>query len=115
MSFNRNIPMVIAAGVGVMSGFYIWEPMFKKYQRESKGTWQYEVVQQTRAEEMNRQAEAAVANVNADVATAASTSTTASAEAAAANEPPVPAHGAPAPVDTTAPVTPSSSAESKTA
>ncbi|KAG0376693.1 hypothetical protein BGX24_007340 [Mortierella sp. AD032] len=97
MSFNRNIPMVIAAGVGVMSGFYIWEPMFKKYQRESKGTWQYEVVQQTRVEEMNRQAEAAVANANA------------APPAEAANEPPVPAHGAPAPV------APSSSAESKTA
>jgi len=33
MSLNRNMPLVIAAGVGVMSGFYIWEPMFKKYQR----------------------------------------------------------------------------------
>ncbi|CAO3565858.1 unnamed protein product [Mortierella alpina] len=48
-----------------MSGFYIWEPMFKKYQRESKGTWQYEVVQQTRAEEMNRHAEAALASASA--------------------------------------------------
>ncbi|KAF9119873.1 hypothetical protein BGW39_011854 [Mortierella sp. 14UC] len=94
MSFNRNIPLVIAAGVGVMSGFYIWEPMFKKYQRESKGTWQYEVVQQTRADEMNRQAEAAVANAN--VAAAASTSIT-----------------TPAPVDTTGPV--ALSTESKTA
>ncbi|KAF9968870.1 hypothetical protein BGZ70_000014 [Mortierella alpina] len=62
---NRHIPAIIAAGVGIMSGFYIWEPMFKKYQRESKGTWQYEVVQQTRAEEMNRHAEAAVASVSA--------------------------------------------------
>ncbi|KAF9959716.1 hypothetical protein BGZ72_008963 [Mortierella alpina] len=62
---NRHIPAIIAAGVGIMSGFYIWEPMFKKYQRESKGTWQYEVVQQTRAEEMNRQADAAVASASA--------------------------------------------------
>ncbi|KAF9146989.1 hypothetical protein BG015_011429 [Linnemannia schmuckeri] len=109
MSFNRNIPLVIAAGVGVMSGFYIWEPMFKKYQRESKGTWQYEVVQQTRAEEMNRQAEAAVANAN--VTAAASTSTP---EPASPAVPPVPAQGAPAPVDTSAPVAPSS-AETKSA
>ncbi|KAH7052486.1 hypothetical protein BKA57DRAFT_502655 [Linnemannia elongata] len=108
MSFNRNIPLVIAAGVGVMSGFYIWEPMFKKYQRESKGTWQYEVVQQTRAEEMNRQAEAAVANAN--VATAASTSTSTPGSAS----PVVPAKGAPAPVDTNVPVAPSS-AETKSA
>lgn len=36
MSFNRNIPLVIAAGVGIMSGFYIWEPMFKKYQRQGQ-------------------------------------------------------------------------------
>ncbi|KAF9572273.1 hypothetical protein EC968_010064 [Mortierella alpina] len=62
---NRHIPAIIAAGVGIMSGFYIWEPMFKKYQRESKGTWQYEVVQQTRAEEMNRHAEAAAASTSA--------------------------------------------------
>ncbi|KAG0229458.1 hypothetical protein BGX31_006181 [Mortierella sp. GBA43] len=41
-----------------MSGVYIWQPMFQKYQRESKGTWQYEVVQQTRAEELNRHADA---------------------------------------------------------
>ncbi|KAG0368037.1 hypothetical protein BC939DRAFT_488518 [Gamsiella multidivaricata] len=54
---NRNIPLIVAVGVGVMSGFYIWEPTLKKYQRESKGTWQYEVVQQTRAEEMNRHAD----------------------------------------------------------
>ncbi|KAF9426984.1 hypothetical protein BGZ76_002521 [Entomortierella beljakovae] len=54
---NRNIPLVVAIGVGVMSGFYIWEPSLKKYQRESKGTWQYEVVQQTRAEEMNSHAD----------------------------------------------------------
>ncbi|KAF9911436.1 hypothetical protein EC991_003692 [Linnemannia zychae] len=107
MSFNRNIPLVIAAGVGVMSGFYIWEPMFKKYQRESKGTWQYEVVQQTRAEEMNRQAEAAVANAN--VAAAASTSTTTTPTAV---EPPVPAHGTPAPIDTTGPVAPSTESKS---
>ncbi|KAF8939640.1 hypothetical protein EDD21DRAFT_444153 [Dissophora ornata] len=55
---NRNIPLVVAVGVGVLSGFYIWEPSLKKYQRESKGTWQYEVVQQTRAEEMNQHADA---------------------------------------------------------
>ncbi|KAF9335588.1 hypothetical protein BGZ91_010443 [Linnemannia elongata] len=109
MSFNRNIPLVIAAGVGVMSGFYIWEPMFKKYQRESKGTWQYEVVQQTRAEEMNRQAEAAVANANVAAAASTSTSTPGSASPAV---PSVPAKGAPAPVDTNVPVVPSS-AETK--
>ncbi|KAG0292564.1 hypothetical protein BGZ96_003987 [Linnemannia gamsii] len=111
MSFNRNIPLVIAAGVGVMSGFYIWEPMFKKYQRESKGTWQYEVVQQTRAEEMNRHAEAAVANANGAAAASTSTPTTGSASPAV---PPVPAQGAPALVGTTTQVAPSS-AESKSA
>ncbi|KAF8939140.1 hypothetical protein BGZ47_008283 [Haplosporangium gracile] len=109
MSFNRNIPLVIAAGVGVMSGFYIWEPMFKKYQRESKGTWQYEVVQQTRVEEMNRQAEAAVANAN--VAAAASTSAPEPASPAVLS---VPAQSAPAPVETSVPVAPSST-ETKSA
>ncbi|KAF9541048.1 hypothetical protein EC957_003436 [Mortierella hygrophila] len=109
MSFNRNIPLVIAAGVGVMSGFYIWEPMFKKYQRESKGTWQYEVVQQTRAEEMNRHADAVVANANAAAAASTSTSTPGSTSPVV---PPVPAQAAPAPVDTTVPVTPSA-AETK--
>ncbi|KAF9349263.1 hypothetical protein BGX26_012416 [Mortierella sp. AD094] len=54
---NRNIPLIVAVGVGVMSGFYIWEPTLKKYQRESKGTWNYEVVQQTRAEELNHHAD----------------------------------------------------------
>ncbi|KAF9100455.1 hypothetical protein BGX27_000401 [Mortierella sp. AM989] len=54
---NRNIPLIVAVGVGVMSGFYIWEPSLKKYQRESKGTWQYEVVQQTRSEELNHHAD----------------------------------------------------------
>ncbi|KAF9425420.1 hypothetical protein BGZ94_007537 [Podila epigama] len=43
--------MVIATGVGVMS--------------ESKGTWQYEVVQQTRAEERNRDADEVAANIAA--------------------------------------------------
>jgi len=54
--------------------------------RESKGTWQYEVVQQTRAEEMNREAEAAVANANAAAATtaAATSSPTATPTAATA-------------------------------
>ncbi|KAG0042505.1 hypothetical protein BGZ83_000389 [Gryganskiella cystojenkinii] len=61
MSFNRNIPLLIAATVGVMSGYYIWEPMFKKYQRESKGTWDYKVVQETRAAEMKNQADAIAA------------------------------------------------------
>ncbi|KAF9289220.1 hypothetical protein BGZ68_009819 [Mortierella alpina] len=74
---NRHIPAIIAAGVGIMSGFYIWEPMFKKYQRESKGTWQYEVVQQTRAEEMNRHAEAAVASASASSPTPAAPTHTA--------------------------------------
>ncbi|KAF9373705.1 hypothetical protein CPB97_000371 [Podila verticillata] len=69
MSFNRNIPLVIAAGVGIMSGFYIWEPMFKKYQRESKGTWQYEVVQQTREEERNRVADAAASSLSNNAST----------------------------------------------
>ncbi|KAF9184229.1 hypothetical protein BGZ51_003474 [Haplosporangium sp. Z 767] len=59
MSFNRNIPLIVAAGIGVMSGFYIWDPMFRKYQKESKGTWQYEVVQQTRTEELKHDADAA--------------------------------------------------------
>ncbi|KAG0241624.1 hypothetical protein BGW41_005640 [Actinomortierella wolfii] len=54
---NRNIPLLVAAGVGVFTGFYIWEPMFKKYERESKGTWNYEIVQQTRAEELKRAAD----------------------------------------------------------
>ncbi|KAG0237169.1 hypothetical protein BGW42_001745 [Actinomortierella wolfii] len=54
---NRNIPLLVAAGVGIFTGFYIWEPMFKKYERESKGTWNYEVVQQTRAEELKRVAD----------------------------------------------------------
>ncbi|KAK3823550.1 MAG: hypothetical protein J3Q66DRAFT_437885 [Benniella sp.] len=58
VDMNRNIPLFVAAGVGVLSGLYIWEPVLKKYQRESKGTWQYEVVQQTRAEELNRHADA---------------------------------------------------------
>ncbi|KAG9066570.1 hypothetical protein KI688_012478 [Linnemannia hyalina] len=111
MSFNRNIPLAIAAGVGVMSGFYIWEPMFKKYQRESKGTWQYEVVQQTRAEEMNRHADAAVANANAAAAASTSISTPGSTSPVV---PPVPAQAAPAPVDATASVAPSS-AETKSA
>ncbi|KAF9933080.1 hypothetical protein FBU30_006581 [Linnemannia zychae] len=69
MSYNRNIPLLVAAGIGVLSGIYIWEPMFKKYQRESKGTWQYEVVQQTRAEELKREADAAAKAVNAANAT----------------------------------------------
>ncbi|KAG0025389.1 hypothetical protein BGZ81_007198 [Podila clonocystis] len=70
MSFNRNIPLVIAAGVGVMSGFYIWEPI------ESKGTWQYEVVQQTREEERNRVADAAASSLAANASTPASTVST---------------------------------------
>ncbi|KAF9157599.1 hypothetical protein DFQ27_004826 [Actinomortierella ambigua] len=58
---NRNIPLIVAVGVGVFTGLYIWEPMFKKYQRESKGTWQYDVVQQTRAEELKHVADQAAA------------------------------------------------------
>ncbi|KAG0036118.1 hypothetical protein BGZ82_004667 [Podila clonocystis] len=70
MSFNRNIPLVIAAGVGVMSGFYIWEPI------ESKGTWQYEIVQQTREEERNRVADAAASSIAANASTPSSTAST---------------------------------------
>ncbi|KAF9918221.1 hypothetical protein BX616_009874 [Lobosporangium transversale] len=54
---NRYIPLAIAVGVGVFSGYYIWEPSLKKYQKESKGTWNYDVVKQTRAEEMNQHAD----------------------------------------------------------
>ncbi|KAF9199099.1 hypothetical protein BGZ49_010821 [Haplosporangium sp. Z 27] len=54
---NRYIPLIVAAGIGVMSGYYIWEPSLRAYQRESKGTWNYEVVQQTRSEELNRHAD----------------------------------------------------------
>ncbi|GJJ73366.1 hypothetical protein EMPS_05724 [Entomortierella parvispora] len=63
MSFNRNIPVIIAATVGVMSGMYVWEPMFKKYQRESKGTWDYKVVQETRAAEMRGDADKTAAAI----------------------------------------------------
>ncbi|KAG0328779.1 hypothetical protein BG000_000309 [Podila horticola] len=83
MSFNRNIPLVIAAGVGVMSGFYIWEPMFKK---ESKGTWQYEVVQQTREEERNRVADAAASSLANNSTPATSTTSPASTPASSAPE-----------------------------
>ncbi|KAG0336851.1 hypothetical protein BG004_007874 [Podila humilis] len=93
-TFNRYVPMIIATGVGVMSGFYIWEPMFKRYDRqvdraESKGTWNYEVVQQTRSEERTRDADAvasniAASNVNTSSDLSASVSAPASAPASAA-------------------------------
>ncbi|KAF9993239.1 hypothetical protein BGZ80_002262 [Entomortierella chlamydospora] len=72
---NRSIPLIVAIGVGVMSGFYIWEPVLKKYQRESKGTWNYEVVQQTRAEELNHHANA-VAEATGATTTQTTTATT---------------------------------------
>ncbi|KAF9175435.1 hypothetical protein BGX21_003519 [Mortierella sp. AD011] len=75
-SINRNIPLAVAIGVGVMSGFYIWEPVLKKYQRESKGTWSYEVVQQTRAEELNHHANAVAEATGATATPQTTTATT---------------------------------------
>ncbi|KAG0318423.1 hypothetical protein BGZ99_005698 [Dissophora globulifera] len=93
---NRHIPLFVAVGVGIFSGMYIWEPMLKKYQRESQGTWQYDVVQKTRAQELNQHADAV-----AD-ATEGSTQTTPAAVAvpqSSSSTAPVPGT-APAPADT---------------
>ncbi|KAI1313370.1 hypothetical protein EDD11_002680 [Mortierella claussenii] len=104
MSFlNRNAPLLIAIGVGVLSGLYIWEPSLKQYQRESKGTWNYDVVKQTRAEEMNE---------HADQVAGATASTT------HGSSPSTPAAGAPSSAAPTAPVsappsTPAPTLESK--
>ncbi|KAG0248266.1 hypothetical protein BG011_000263 [Mortierella polycephala] len=90
MSFNRYIPLVIATGIGVMSGFYIWNPMFRKYQMESKGTWQYEVVQQTRTEELKRDADTAAAATTAPSSSNFQSTTSPSGTPGSAQTPPAP-------------------------
>ncbi|SAM08715.1 hypothetical protein [Absidia glauca] len=39
MISNRLVPVLIAVGVGIGTGVYVFQPLLKEYEADTKGTW----------------------------------------------------------------------------
>ncbi|KAG2182918.1 hypothetical protein INT44_005899 [Umbelopsis vinacea] len=40
MSFlKRSIPILTATAIGVATGYYVFEPLLRQYERDTNGTW----------------------------------------------------------------------------
>ncbi|KAI8584215.1 hypothetical protein K450DRAFT_276584 [Umbelopsis ramanniana AG] len=40
MSFlKRSVPILTAAAIGVATGYYVFEPLLRQYEKDTKGTW----------------------------------------------------------------------------
>ncbi|ORZ23326.1 hypothetical protein BCR42DRAFT_366964 [Absidia repens] len=39
MISNRLVPVILAIGVGIGTGIYVFQPLLKEYEQDTKGTW----------------------------------------------------------------------------
>ncbi|GAB5592182.1 hypothetical protein Unana1_07082 [Umbelopsis nana] len=40
MSFlQRSVPILTATAIGVATGYYVFEPLLRQYERDTNGTW----------------------------------------------------------------------------
>ncbi|CAO3591044.1 unnamed protein product [Absidia cylindrospora] len=39
MISNRLVPVLLAIGVGIGTGVYVFKPLLKEYEQDTKGTW----------------------------------------------------------------------------
>ncbi|KAI8069142.1 hypothetical protein BC940DRAFT_297990 [Gongronella butleri] len=39
MSLQRVGPILLAIGVGVGTGYYVFQPLLKEYEQDTQGTW----------------------------------------------------------------------------
>ncbi|KAI9309141.1 hypothetical protein BJ944DRAFT_259030 [Cunninghamella echinulata] len=36
---GRLVPVILSIGVGIGTGFYVFQPLIKEYEADTKGTW----------------------------------------------------------------------------